>query len=235
MHILSRLRGIGKKDLLMAGLVAVTAAGITWTGIVFKQSLFRIIPLYVSLIVGLLQSRANRWGYLLGGLNSILYAVVYFSFGLYASAASAMLTSFPFQIATFIRWSRHKYKHTTEFRRMKLWQWLLLIAVFALCFAGLWILLSATGSSYRLLDNSLTLVGLFTSVLTLFAFKEYTFFMLGSGTVNILLNASMMAEYPAQITYLIYSVYSMFCIVRQFFFVNRLFREQKMLAAKKGE
>jgi len=234
-NILSRLRGIRRKDLLMAGLIVMTAVGITWTGIAFKQSMFRIIPLYVSLIVGLLQSRANRWGYLLGGLNSVLYAAVYFTFGLYATAASALLTSFPVQIATFIRWSRHKYKSTTEFRSMKLRQWLLLVGGFAVCFGGLWIILSVSGSSYRLLDNSLTLVGLFSSVLTLFAFKEYTFFMLGSGTVNILLNANMMAEYPAQITYLIYSIYSMVCIVRQFFFVNRLFREQKMLAAKRGE
>ena len=40
-----------------------------------------------------------------------------------------------------------------------------------------------------------------------------------------------MQDYPAQITYLIYSFYSLICIGRQFFSVRKLFAEQKKEAA----
>ena len=54
-------------------LMAVTAVLITVTGIIFKQSFFRILPLYVSLVIGYLQTRMSRYAPLMGGINSILY------------------------------------------------------------------------------------------------------------------------------------------------------------------
>ena len=58
----------------MLMLMIVTAALITATGVVFRQSLVNILPLYVSLCVGLLQSRVSRTAYLIGACNSLLYA-----------------------------------------------------------------------------------------------------------------------------------------------------------------
>ena len=208
-------------------LILITAILITWMGIVRQQPLFRILPLYVSLFIGMLQAKANRYSCLLGGINSVLYAVVYFSFGLYASAGYALLVSFPFQIATFLRWSKHAYKHSTEFRRMTIPQILLSLIAFLACFAILYWTMTLAGSSYRLLDNATTLIGIATSILTLFSFREYTYLMLGSGILNMVLNFTMMKEHPEQITYLIFSIYSFICILRQFFAVRRLYKEQK--------
>mgnify|MGYP007055680114 FL=1 len=75
----------------MLMLMIVTAALITATGVVVRQSLVNILPLYVSLCVGQLQSRVSRTAYLIGACNSLLYAVVYAHFRLYASAAYAVL------------------------------------------------------------------------------------------------------------------------------------------------
>ena len=83
-----------KDNLPRLCLMAVTAILITVTGILFQQSFLRILPLYVSLVVGVLQSRANRYAALLGGINSILYTLVYLYLGLYASAGYAILFSF---------------------------------------------------------------------------------------------------------------------------------------------
>ena len=58
-------------------LMPITAVAITITGIIWKQSFIRILPLYISLTVMLLQSRANRYAPLIGGLNSILYIFTY--------------------------------------------------------------------------------------------------------------------------------------------------------------
>ena len=70
--------------LLSVIMILTTAIFITVTGILSHQSILRMIPLYVPLGVGILQSRANRYANLVGGINALLYAVVYFYFGLYA-------------------------------------------------------------------------------------------------------------------------------------------------------
>ena len=87
----------------LAVLTVICAALITWTGIQFQQPFLRMLPLYISLCVGMLQSRASRYASLVGGLNSLVYTFVYISLGLYASALYAIAVSFPLQIATFLK------------------------------------------------------------------------------------------------------------------------------------
>ena len=50
-------------------LMACTAVGITVTGVVYHQQFWRMLPLYVSLFVMLLNTRVNRYGLLVGSLN----------------------------------------------------------------------------------------------------------------------------------------------------------------------
>ena len=83
-----------KKNLPSFLLIGCTAVLITVTGIKFNQSFFRILPLFISLFVANLQSRVNRYGSLLGSINSLIYAGVYVYYGLYASVLSALLVSF---------------------------------------------------------------------------------------------------------------------------------------------
>ena len=208
-------------------LLSVTALAISIAGIITRQEPLRIIPLYVSLVVGLLQSRASRYASLIGGINATVYALVYYLFGLYASAASALLISSPIQILTFIRWSKHPYKHSTYFRRLSLGGAIFGASIFLAAFALLYAVLSAFGSSYRVLDLTVSLISIFTSVLTLLSFVEYSYTMLLTGVFSILLDVTMMREHPAQITFLIYSIYSMICIIRQFLTVNKLYSEQR--------
>ena len=97
--------------------MAITAVLITIAGIYYKQHPLHILPLYVSLVIGALQAKANRFASLLGGINSILYAIVYLYLGLYASALYAILFSCPVQLVTFVRWNQ-KYGSSTVFRKM---------------------------------------------------------------------------------------------------------------------
>ena len=97
-----------KKDIFIFILMGCTAVLITVAGLFYQQSFLRILPLYISLVVGMLQSRVNRYSYLIGSMNSLLYGVVYFYYNLYASAFSALLFSFPIQLLTFIRWNKNK-------------------------------------------------------------------------------------------------------------------------------
>lgn len=223
---------MSKENLFSLIAISVTGLLITVTGIISSQEVLRIIPLYVSLFVGMLQARANRYACLIGGCNAILYAVVYFLFGLYASAVSALLVSSPLQLATFIRWSKKPYKHSTQFRSLDTLKRVAVLAIFAILFTISYFILRALGSSYRVLDLTMSLISIFTSVLTLLSFVEYSYLMLATGVCSIMLDATMMAEYPGQITYLIFSIYSMICIIRQFISVRKLYTEQKEL---KGE
>jgi nicotinamide riboside transporter PnuC len=215
-----------KDNLPRLCLMAVTAILITVTGILFHQSFIRILPLYVSLVVGVLQSRANRYASLLGGMNSILYTLVYIYLGLYASAGYAILLSFPLQMITFILWSRRKQGESTKFRKMSWGCRILVLIGYLTCFAILRTVLQAAGSSHQLLDNLTSLTGILISVLTMFAFVEYTWLMLPSGMLSIVLNFATMQTNPEQITYVIFSFYSITCVTIQFFRVRKLYAEQ---------
>jgi len=216
-----------KENLPRLCMIGVTAVLITVTGILFRQSALRILPLYISLFVGMLQSQANRYASLLGGLNSLLYMFVDIYLGLYASAGYCLLFSFPLQIATFIRWSRHKYGKSTEFRKMSKKMRAFVLAGFFAAFAVLSAVLKAAGSDYQVLDSLSSLLGALIAILTMLAFIEYTWLMLPSGVLNIVLYIATMQYHPEQITYLIYSCYSMTCVVIQFFRVRKLYAEQQ--------
>ena len=57
---------------VMVIIMVITFVFITVSGLVYKQSFLRILPLYISLLIALLQSEVNRYANLVGGLNSII-------------------------------------------------------------------------------------------------------------------------------------------------------------------
>ena len=208
-------------------MIAVTAATITVTGIIYGQLWWKMLPLYISLLVGLFQTQANRYATLVGGTNSVIYAGVNFAEGLYGQSAYSLLVSFPVQIATFIRWSKNKYKQSTKFRRMS---WRVRGAVYLFLtfvspeFSFFATILAMPYLSFFDFSDFLlaSLVGL-----TFLSFVEYSWFMMCTGVVSIILDAVMMADNPARITFLVFSVYSMICVTMQFITVQRLYKEQQ--------
>ena len=215
------------KKIFSYTLLAVSAVMITLTGILFHQRVLLMIPLYVSLVVGLLQSRASRFSYLLGGLNCIIYTVAYMIMGLYAQAVSTLLWSCPIQLVTFWQWSRHSYKQSTEFKRMRPIHWILGGVGFAACFVLIQFVLQSASSQYPTLDNLITLVGFSVSLLSMFSYREYSWLMLLTCTLNLTLFVVMTLDDPAQSTYLVYAVNSMICVIMQFFSVRKLYAEQR--------
>ena len=89
------------------------------------------------------------------------------------------------------------------------------------------VILTAVGGGYIILDALMMLIGVFTMVLTYLSFVEYSWFMMCTGVVSIILDAVMMADNPARITFLVFSVYSMICVTMQFITVQKLYREQQ--------
>lgn len=210
----------------MVGMI-VTAVLITVTGIVFKQPILRILPLYVSLVISLLQSKVNRYASLLGGINSILYAVVYVWLHIYGSAAYALLVSCPMQLITFFRWSKKPWGKATVFQKLSNQQRIGTAAAFVIAWITLFTMLHKTDADYIFLDCTGTLLGVFTSILMMLSYIEYAGLMLVNCLVSIVLNATIMLQIPGQSTYLVYSLYSLLCVTIAFIRAHRMYQEQE--------
>ena len=217
---------INKNNLLFLIMILVTAALITVTGIYFGQSFLRILPLYVSLFIMFLQTRVNRYAYLLGGLNSLLYAYVYWYYGLYASVAYAVLVSCPFQIATFILWSKRPWGNSTVFKKMTKKQLIIVATAFVAVWLILQVVLKAIGGSYQILDSTTSLLGILASILVMLAYVEHTYLSFPSGIIGLVLYITMLKESPEQITYLIYQIYAFTCTTITFFRTRMVYRKQ---------
>lgn len=205
----------------------VTAIGITAAGIYYKQKFFLFMPLYISIVIGLLQSRVSRYSCLLGSANSILYGVVYFYYKIYASAISAVLFSCPIQLITFIRWNKNKRGNSTKLNKLKTKHKLLLLAGYVVALVLMWFLLPLIGSEYVFLDSATNLLGIIIYFLTMFAFVEYTSCMLVNGLITISLYITMLESSPDILTHLIFSVYSFICITFAFFEARKLYKLQQ--------
>lgn len=218
---------LSKKDIFIFILMGFTAILITAAGIYFHQNFLLILPLYISLVIGMLQSRVNRYANLIGSMNSLLYGAVYIYYSLYGSAFSALLFSCPIQILTFVRWNKNKWEHSTVLRKMSWKQRILLAIGFIGALVIMWIVLPLIGSQYVFLDSVTTLMGILIYFLTMFAFVEYTFLMIINGAIGIILYITMLKETPEMMTHLIFSVYSFICIVFAFFEAKKLYKSQQ--------
>lgn len=224
------IRITDKKDIFIFALMGITVVLITAAGVYFRQGFLRILPLYISLIIALLQTRISRYASLMGSINSLLYGVVYIYYSLYGSAFSAFLFSFPVQMLTFIRWNKNKWEHSTVLRKLSLRQRLIICAGYVAGLAAMWIILPLIGSQYVFLDSVTNLLGILIYFLTMFAYVEYTFLMIVNGVIGIALYAEMLPETPEITTYLIFSVYSFICIVFAFFRARKIYANQQAAA-----
>ena len=172
----------------------ITAIGITVTMILFTPSRLMVAPLYVSLFISLLQTRINRYAPLIGGINSILYFVVYMYSNIPATAFYALLFSCPLQIITFIRWTKNKRGSTTLLRKMT-WKVRLMVALgFAAAWVAVYAVSNLAGSDFAILDTTTSMLGILGTFLTMFAFIEYTVLQLVSGVASISLYINMIAS-----------------------------------------
>lgn len=210
-------------------IILVMATLITASALYFHQSFFRILPLYISLFVMILSANVSRYAYLTGGLNSILYAVIYFYYGVYGVAFQAMFFSFPVQIITFIRWKKDSVNNDVKLKKMNLKQRIITVFAFLVCWSAVLFILNRLGSSYAITDTTSSLLGILISILTAMAYIEYTYLMIPSGIMNIVLYIQMIADKPEQTPYLIYGIYSFICITVQFMNARKLHKEQNKI------
>lgn len=208
-------------------IIIITGIAILVTGILCKQQWFLMVPLFISLFVMAFQSEANRIGVLIGAVNAVLYTVTYICMGVYASAASALLFSFPIQLMTFFRWKKNAYKSTVQFKKMSTKVRILFFGVVAVLWAGLAGVFYYLNYEYALLDSLTFLLGFIVPILTWLAYIEYTYLWIVSAVVGLFLNVQMVMNDYSQATYLIYGVYALYCVIGAFITVQKFYKEQQ--------
>lgn len=224
-----------RKNLVTLILMGITAIGVTVTTILSGQSFLRIFPIYISLFIGLLQTKVNRYAPLLGGFNSISYAAIYFYYGLYGSAFYALLFSCPLQLITFLRWTKHKQGSTTLLRRMTWKQRLYTLLAYCVACVGMILVLKLLDSNYALLDTTASLLGILTTLLSVFAFIEYTVLQLVGCFLSITLYITMLANGDLeQLPYLVYILYALFCSCLSVPNARKLYAQQQAENAKEA-
>ena len=224
-----------KKNVVLFELIPilVTLAGILGFGIAYGQVAVKLAPVCGSLVVMLFNSRANRWGFILGGLNSILYAVGYFMEGLYGSVFSACFGAV-MQFVTFFFWKRRAYGKATIFRRMKGKAEILFGIGFLVAWLVAALVLRRAGGTEFVLDSMSMLLGFVLPVLTMLAYLESLPLNLVNMAVSLTLWIRIVvAGNLANLTYLVYSVYCAYMTLRQTVRWIRLYREQR--AAENGD
>ena len=208
-------------------IIILTGIAILVSGILTKQHFFLMLPLFVSLFVMSFQSEANRVGALIGACNAVLYTITYICMGVYGSAASAFLFSFPLQLMTFFNWKKNAYKKTVVFKRMST-----KVRIIS-CVSGLalWAILAGVfyylKYEYAVFDSVSFLLGFIVPILTMLAYIEYTYLWIFQAVTGLFLNIQMVSNDISQLTYLIYGVYALYCVICAFINVRKFYKEQQ--------
>ena len=214
--MMNSVKKFAKDNTFLCIIELVTFTAILTTGIIFHQEFWKMLPLFISLAVMLLQAKVNRYAYLLGGLNSVLYAVAYFSMGIRESALSALLMSFPLQIITFILWQRKTTGNVTKLRKLNVWAISGIAVAFVLSFTVmfLWFPHDKDATQFTvIMDTTTTLLGFITTMLTLLRFREYIVTQIVALPLSLSMHVMIMVSgNMANITYVIYTVYCAVCL-----------------------
>lgn len=202
------------------------------SGIIQKQKFFYMLPLCISVFVMLFQSKANRYAYLLGGLNSLIYGAVDASLGLYASAVYDVAFSFSLQIITFFNWKKHASGNSVVFKKMSVKMRAITLLAFVFSAITLFIVLRLAESKYALLDNLASLLGLLVSILTMLAYIEYSYIWILNAALGVLLKLQVVMNDASQLSHLLFSMYSFCCVIMAFINVRKLYIQQQSDATK---
>lgn len=195
-------------------------------GIIYKQSFIKLLPNLISLFVMLFNSRASRIGFLLGGLNCLLYTVVYAITSLWGNVISSVIGAL-FAFLSYARWKKRAYGQSTVIKKMKpLHRTFFIIVFIAAWFALSWGL-SLGGGTQPFLDAYSGVSGLLIPILTMFAYIEETpFYTLGT-FLSLVMWLMIAAAEPNEITFVIFSIYSCYMAVKRAITWVKLYREQQ--------
>lgn len=175
----------------------------------------------------LLQSEALRIAPLIGGLNCILYSIVYYYYALYGSMISTIAMSFPLQILTFIFWSKRKSGATTVFRKLSAKARIILYSSVAIAYVPYLIINIHIGTKLAPIDSMISILGFVNPILMLLAYTDYSYLTIFGTILTSTLYVFLAIESPEQWCYFIYAVYSCISCIRGALNVREIYKKQE--------
>ena len=185
-------------------LITICSVLIIVSGIITRQMIIKIIPALISLVVTLFIAKANRYGFLLGSMNCMLYAIGYMIERLYASVVYIIIFGGILQLITFINWCKNaNKKKKVNLRKMNLLYWviccLVLVAIYVLAHVyNLWL-----GGSFIIFDSLILATGVMFTLLSMLRFVEAQIFNCLNNVVYLLMWIVISIYNLSDITYVL--------------------------------
>lgn len=190
----------------------VTAVLIIFFSISQRQSFIKTLPTLITLFVLILTARANRIAFVIGGANSVLYGISYYSEGLYFSAVSNALISAPIMFYSYFNWKKNSLASRPQMLMLTAKK---RVAV-ASAMLALWVLcLKLLGGAvftgrFVWLDSLSFAVGITVTLLSAFRYVDAQYINLLSCTVTFVMWVAVSFEHPQNINFVIISAYNLF-------------------------
>lgn len=190
---------------------------ITVFSIINQQSFLKTLPTLITLVVQLLLCRANRFAFLTGGINSLIYSAAYLSEGLYFSAIFAAIVSAPIQFYSFFSWTRRQtVSGQTELKVLRMQMRIIVILIslaawLALYFGGSSIFATAKMPMFDTFHFSM---GIVVSLLAAFRYVESQYFSAISCSTTIIMWGIICVDAPESLNYLIISCYNLYMVIK---------------------
>ena len=202
-------------------------------------ALFKLLPTLISPIVLVLTAHANRFGFLLGGFNSLLYAATFFMEGLFFSLFTAVAVSFPVQVFSFFHWSRNRRDEKSEEVSLKsfgargnILMILAMAAVWAICYFFIGDLIAS--QNYKLLDTLGFVTGMACTFIAAFRYVESQYINLVCIVCSVLMWLSITIRDVSSVNYLINSLYSLYTVIQGTFIWTKQYIKQKREVKSRG-
>ena len=217
----------GKKFLTDYLPAIATFVGIVVCGIIYKQQFIKLLPVCISLIIGMFTIKANRIAFLIGAANCFVYIVGYASERLYGSVLSTLFSAI-IQFSSFLLWKKRAYKQATEFRALKNGARVGLYLGVIIVWAITSFVLYKTGANAVVLDGLIFVLGFVVPIMQMFALIDAVPLHILSAVVNIVMWCQIVfAGNFANLTYLINGPYTLAVVIRAGVKWFELYKEQQ--------
>jgi nicotinamide mononucleotide transporter PnuC len=214
----------------------ITATLLVGLGIYFEQKFIKLLPTLISLVVYLLSAHLNRYSFLLAAVNSCIYAIGFAMENLYASVASALITTVPTSIVSFVLWSKNQKlnadKKEITVRRLNTKGWVILLVSFsAFWTVGLFVF-KQMNTNRVLLDNTIFALGMFATLLSMLRYVESSFIFPISTIVNLVMWIGLTMDNLANITYVISFLYTLYRLLQSIFNWIQTYKKQNKIDSR---
>ena len=198
--------------------MALAAILIIVFAVINKQSFIKTLPTLVSLCVQLLMVRANRYAFLIGGTNALLYAIAPWSEGLYFSVISCTCISAPIQYMSFFIWNKKQNRKSVKNTELKILGFgkclLVMAATFAVWVPCYLLLRPFFNGALAIFDSLAFVLGIATSLLAAFRYVDSQYINILGCMVGITTWTIVCISAPNNLNYLVISCYNLFMVIK---------------------